>query len=53
MPSRAQFRHRQSFASLTEARIAQRKRRKRLGKALALPRDKASLRALAAKLLAK
>lgn len=53
MPSRAQHRHRQSFASRTTASIAERKRRNRLGKALALPPDKASLRKLAAKLLAK
>lgn len=45
--SRAQHQHRQAFAAQAEARIAKHKRRKRLGRALDLPDDKASLRAIA------
>lgn len=46
-PSRAQFLHRQSFVAQTEARRAQRKRRRKLGHALDLPTAKAEMRKLA------
>lgn len=46
-PSRAQLRQRASHALLTHKAIAKRKRRRKLGQALALPTDKARLRKLA------
>lgn len=51
--SRAQFRQRQSFVTTTKTSIAKRKRRHRIGQALDLPTDKASLRAIAAQAAAE